>query len=401
MNKFKTPYYLIDKEELNNNFEKMRDDFKSEWDNLIIGYSFKTNSLPWVINFFKKKGAYAEVVSKAEYKLAKHLGYDLDKIIYNGPIKSEETFIEALENSAIVNIDSFQEVEWIKKNIPNTSKKWKIGIRINFDLESYCPGETSCGLRGGRFGFNYENGEVLKVISELKEIEYVKINGIHLHNSTKTRSLNIYKNLAKMAVKLKELFPMEIEYIDIGGGFFGGLKNKPQYIDYAKTISKELKKNFSANIYLIIEPGAALIASPISFISKVISVKKVKETKIVTIDGSCNNLNPLMRDKSYFYEIYSNKKDKQKEKKQIVAGYTCMENDILLNLENEKELLVGDLIRFNKVGSYTSTLSPLFIEYFPNVIVKDNKKYFYARKEWEIEEFIQKNYTENEEEIIS
>ena len=78
-----------------------------------------------------------------------------------------------------------------------------------------------------------------------------------------------------------------------------------------------------------------------------------------------------------------------------------MENDILLNLENEKELLVGDLIRFNKVGSYTSTLSPLFIEYFPDVIVKDNGKYFYARKEWEMEEFIQKNYVENEKEIMS
>ena len=125
LDKLKTPYYLIDKEELNGNFEKMKNDFKSEWNNLIIGYSFKTNSLPWVINFFKEKGAYAEVVSKAEYKLAKYLGYNLNRIIYNGPIKSEETFIEALENSAIVNIDSFQEIEWIKKNIPNTSKNGK------------------------------------------------------------------------------------------------------------------------------------------------------------------------------------------------------------------------------------------------------------------------------------
>ena len=143
-----------------------------------------------------------------------------------------------------------------------------------------------------------------------------------------------------------------------------------------------------------------MIASPISFYTSVVSVKKVKDTIFATVDGSCNNLNPLMRDKNYFFEILSNIDNKAICEKQIVAGYTCMENDTLLTLENKELLNVGDLIRFDKVGSYTMTLSPLFIEYFPAVIVKDGEKFYYARKPWGIKEFIQNNYIgENEKEI--
>lgn len=399
MNNFKTPYFLIDKTKLDNNYNAMKEAFKKEWKNIIIGYSFKTNSLPWIINFLKNKGAYAEVVSEREYELAKYLGYS-DKIIYNGPLKGERSVIEALNKGAIVNLDSFHEVEWLKNARPSNGRIWKIGLRINFDLEKRCPGETSCGTRGGRFGFNYENGELASVIDTINSLKYIKISGIHLHNSSKTRSLNIYKNIAKLAVEIKDLFRDKLEYIDIGGGFYGGLTNKPQYSDYAKVISSILKEKFSENIYLIIEPGASLIASPISFYTSVVSVKKVKDTIFATVDGSCNNLNPLMQNKNYFYEIISKVESRFVSSKQIIAGYTCMENDTLLTLESEKLLSVGDIIKFDKVGSYTMTLSPLFIEYFPAVIVKDKNEYYYARKPWGIKEFVQKNYIEkNEKEI--
>ncbi|MCF2625520.1 hypothetical protein I6E17_04905 [Fusobacterium perfoetens] len=391
--KIETPYFLIDKEKLEKNFEDMYVAFKNKWKNLIIGYSVKTNSLPWIINYFKEKGAYAEVVSKDEFELAKALGFSLNNIIYNGPIKSEKTFIEALEGNSILNIDSFTEIEWLKKNKPKNQRMWEIGIRINFDLESMCPGETVMGQMGGRFGFNYENGEFFNAIKELEKLEYIKISGLHLHNSTKTRSLNVYKDISEMAIKIKEEFKnLNFKYIDVGGGFFGGLKDKPQFLEYAKVITEILEKKYSKDTTLIIEPGASLVASPISFISKVISIKNVKENRILTINGSCNNINPLMRDKKFNIKFKNDLTARNIIKNQIIAGYTCMENDILLCLKNEKELFLNDEIEFLNMGSYTMTLSPLFIEYFPKVIVKDKDKYSIARERWAVKEFLQKNY---------
>lgn len=394
MDKIKTPYFLINKEELDCNYNKFYQAFKKYWGNIIIGYSVKTNSLPWIIYFLEKKGAYAEVVSSDEYELVRKLGYFPKNIIYNGPVKSYETFKESLKGKGIVNIDSLREIEWLKKITKTENSEFRVGVRINFDLEKDCPGETSSLERGGRFGFNYENKEFEKAIKVIKKLKNIKIVGVHLHTSTKTRSLKIYKTLSEKAVEIKEILGNNIEYIDIGGGFFGGLKDKPQYIDYAKIICDTLKKAYTNKVKLIVEPGSSLIASPISFISEVISLKNVKENRIVTINGSCNNLNPLMnRYKKYIFKIkHKNKKNNIKIKNQIIVGYTCMENDELFNITDDYELNIGDKIIFYNVGSYTSTLSPLFIEFFPDVLVKSGGKYTYARKRWTVKEFLQNNY---------
>ena len=85
-----TPYYLLHKELLDEGIEKLNQARKQYWPNSIVGYSFKTNSLPWVVSYMKKQGYYAEVVSEDEYHLAEYLGYD--QIIYNGPVKGQESF---------------------------------------------------------------------------------------------------------------------------------------------------------------------------------------------------------------------------------------------------------------------------------------------------------------------
>ena len=95
--KFKTPYYVIHEDELNDNFKKLREALEKHWGNYIIGYSYKTNALPWIIKHFNSLGCYAETVSEDEYNLAKYIGVAKNQIIYNGPIKTKKSFLEALE----------------------------------------------------------------------------------------------------------------------------------------------------------------------------------------------------------------------------------------------------------------------------------------------------------------
>ncbi|MDM0995597.1 hypothetical protein ACV3T0_08415 [Clostridium perfringens] len=88
--------------------------FKKYWNNYIIGYSCKTNSLPWILNFMRKNNCFAEVVSSYEYRLAKKIDYDDKHIVFNGPNKSKDMFLEALNKGAILNIDSQREIKWLK-----------------------------------------------------------------------------------------------------------------------------------------------------------------------------------------------------------------------------------------------------------------------------------------------
>ncbi|WP_283672585.1 pyridoxal-dependent decarboxylase [Clostridium perfringens] len=384
-----TPCFIINKEEIKFNIDGMNRALKKYWNNYIIGYSCKTNSLPWVLNFMRKNNCYAEVVSSYEYKLAKKIGYDDKNIIFNGPNKSKDMFLRALDKGAILNIDSRREIEWLKENSFN--KEIKVGVRVNFDLENECPGETSFGKEGSRFGFSYENKQLKKSINELNDIKNVKVIGLHIHNTAKTRSLKIYRAISNMACKIGEYFDYDLDYVDIGGGFFGGVPGKPTYDEYIKEISECLSSFFNVKkTKLIVEPGSALIASPISFLSEVVDVKDTFAKRIVTVNTSRNTIDPFFAKSKYFFR--DDCKSNNIINEQIICGYTCLDNDRLMKLDNYKEFKVGDRIIFDKVGAYSMCLAPMFIEPFSRVYVDlGNNKYELVREEWDVEEYIQKS----------
>ncbi len=381
-----TPCYIIHKDILENGIELLKDALKRDWNNFCIGYSFKTNSLPWVVEKMKQEGFYAEVVSENEYDLAcKH---NFEHIIYNGPVKGKRTFFHALEHGAIINLDAKRELDWLEES---GRKDVVVGLRVNFNLEAVCPGETSGAEEGSRFGFSYETGEFLWAMNRLKEMG-VKLAGLHLHTSSKTRSINIYRALAVKACELKREFDLKLSFIDIGGGYFGGMDNRPKFPDYTKVISEELSKEFSMeDTMLIMEPGTSLITPPVEYLSTVVDVKKTYANVIVTTDGSRIDIDPQYAKKSYFHKFLYQESDRKMAEKQVICGLTCMENDRLFVTENSKELQVGDQISYQKAGGYTMCLTPLFIRYFPNVYLEDKGEYKLVREAWSAEEYSQKS----------
>ena len=378
MNCLQTPYFLINKDFLDDELLKLKNALQSSWGNYIIGYSYKTNAFPWVINYFKKNGCYAEVVSDDEYNLAKSIG--ANKIIYNGIAKSKETFIEAVKNNSIVNIDSEYEIDWLDEL---EKGRYSVGIRVNFDLESKCPGQTQCGEDGERFGFCYENGELKRAIDKI-QAKGIKISGLHLHKSSKTRLPDIYKAIADAAVEIADKYELNLDYVDIGGGFFGGLASKPQFIEYFSTVSAILRRNFNPKkTVLVVEPGMALIGAAVDYYTTVKDVKKTIRNMFVVTDGSRTQIDPLMTKSSYFKDIVRNGNEKRTElNRQIICGFTCMEHDRMFEVKNEQELLPNDQIIYHKVGAYTMCLSPLFIKWFPSVYVKDGTKISKVRDKW-------------------
>ena len=378
MNCLQTPYFLINKDFLDDELLKLKNALQSSWGNFIIGYSYKTNAFPWVINYFKKNGCYAEVVSDDEYNLAKSIG--ANKIIYNGIAKSKETFIEAVKNNSIVNIDSEYEIDWLDEL---EKGRYSVGIRVNFDLESKCPGQTQCGEDGERFGFCYENGELKRAIDKI-QAKGIKISGLHLHKSSKTRLPDIYKAIADAAVEIADKYELNLDYVDIGGGFFGGLASKPQFIEYFSTVSAILRRNFNPKkTVLVVEPGMALIGAAVDYYTTVKDVKKTIRNMFVVTDGSRTQIDPMMTKSSYFKDIVRNGNEKRTElNRQIICGFTCMEHDRMFEVKNEQELLPNDQIIYHKVGAYTMCLSPLFIKWFPSVYVKDGTKISKVRDKW-------------------
>ncbi len=55
-----------------------------------------------------------------------------------------------------------------------------------------------------------------------------------------TRSLNVYRNICKYAIRIINSLGLELDYIDVGGGYFGDKPNAPTYKEYVDTIYSSL-----------------------------------------------------------------------------------------------------------------------------------------------------------------
>lgn len=400
MQHLQTPFFRIKEEALLYDISLLKEALSQNWGNYIMGYSVKTNSLPWLLTYLKKQGFYAEVVSDTEYHLAVRLGFPGKHIIYNGPIKAKKVFEAVLLAGGYVNLDSSYELDWMEELsslYPN--RQFKAGLRVNCDIAALCPKETLAAREGGRFGYCYENGIFKNAIDRLSRLPNVKMAGLHLHSSTQSRTVHVFGALAKMAVQLAREYHLNLDYVDMGGGYFGGRDDKPDYRDYFKEICKELSAHFDpAETILIAEPGVSLISRATTFETTVIDIKDIRGQKFVVTDGSRTNLNPLVTRHVYPHHLeYSSEASVRNiETTQWICGSTCMEYDRLFEIKDDIALVPGDKIIYDTAGGYTMCLNPLFIHYFPAVYIElKDGSLFTAREPWSNDEFLLKNHYED------
>ncbi len=379
-----TPYFLISQKKLDENITAFQDALRALWPNSFLSYSVKTNSLPWVLKYLKEKNILAEVVSDEEYELALLCGYDDEEIVFNGPIKGENVFKRASQKGAIVNLDSINDIRYLKRH---GSRNAKIGIRINVNPDIFDEQDIEYRQDGFRFGFSEENGEFKRVLDIVHAIcGNVRI-GLHLHCNSITRRTGVYSVIARYAANIIKKYELDVFFIDMGGGYFGGVPGKPTPYEYILAIKKELSGAIDPDqTILIVEPGSAIIGSAVDLYTSVIDVKDTMKARIVTTDGSRIHIDPLWRKKTYMYSI-EQREVQPPFKKQIICGYTCMDHDRLMIIEDKPELKVRDKIIYHRVGSYTMTFGGMFIRYFPDVYVYGKNGYELVRSKITVDDY--------------
>ncbi len=379
----KTPYFFIQENLLAQNIQGFQEALNSIWPNSVIAYSVKTNSLPWILKWMNEHGVYAEVVSDEEFQLALLSGYSADRIVFNGPIKSNQYLKKAFDGGAVVNIDSKHELDFIAKEKP--ALNGEIGVRINVNPSIFESADVGYQEDGFRFGFCEENGELAHAIEALTRVYGQKPIGFHLHVNSITRSVGVYRSIAAYAAAIIRKSRIRPSYIDIGGGFFGGVPGKATPEEYIDAIRGELEDVIDiSRTKLIIEPGSAAIGSAIELHTSVLDVKDTMHGRIVTTDGSRIHIDPLWIKKRY---MYTTDADEKIHPRQVICGYTCMDHDRMMIIENEPALSVGDHVVYYRVGNYTVTFGGPFIRPFPPVYVNNASGIHLVRRQMTMEEY--------------
>lgn len=376
-----TPCYIINGEQYEKNIKELMSAYESRWQgNVIYGYSVKTNHFPYMLKKAMEYGWKAEVVSPDEYEFAKSCGCAERDIIYNGPQK-KETVLDALRNGAMVNLDNLKEVELVCDSLDAKEKKRAcVGIRVNYDIEAQCPGETTCRGVVGRFGISYENGDVGRAVQMLRTAG-IALSGLHMHQSSSSRSLRIFESIAHTALLItEELEQEQLKYIDIGGGYFGGnfFPGKPTVEQYANVICTILEPAAKRGIALVLEPGAAVLATSMDYLTSVLNIRDIRGQRVCTVDGSAIHINPFMNPHpTPFTMINPGEKTKTE---QIIGGSTCMELDRFYPRDIENLVEEDSKLLFHCCGAYMSTHNSSFINAAPDIYLREKDCYRQLRK---------------------
>lgn len=399
---FGSPFYIFDETAFRKNYDDIVSAFGKRYPKFVLAYSYKTNYIPYLCGIIKSKGGFAEVVSRLEYDLALKVGQKPDKIVFNGPVKRYEDIELALKNQSIVNLDSWSEIEHVAKYAKkNPNRKIKVGLRINIGLsDKNGRSHIQEHLKTGRFGFDPSVSNMKKVVLRLSSIGNVTVNSLHGHTSTSDRNVWCYRVITETLCRIAEKFFSEsVEYINIGGGIFGYIPPQmrwaktPSFGDYAKAVCKVLKASKWARRqkpHLMLEPGIAMVANTLSFVTRVISVKDIRGKLFVTVDGSAYNVKPTFHKINQPYQIIRKAGGKKRSVFSVV-GSTCMEKDYILVEITDVLPSVGDFIKIESAGAYTVVLTPPFINPAPAIVVRKSGTFKLVRSKQTLNDIF-KNY---------
>ena len=391
-----SPMFVISEKQIRRNYQNAIRIFKTRYPKVQFAWSYKTNYMNAVCRIFHQEGSWAEVVSGFEYEKALYNNVPGNKIIFNGPDKSDEDLIKAAKNQSLIHIDHYDELYSLIRLSEEHKLKPRVAIRVNMDTGIY--------PKWDRFGFNFENGQAWNALTRIVNSENLELVGIHCHIGTFMLSPNAYaiaaRNLCELAWSVKERFGIMVQYLDLGGGFpstntlkgsyLPGTDTVPSIDQFADAITDViLTYGFTQDELplLILETGRALIDDAGYLLGTVLATKRLSDGRRATIMDF--GLNSLFTSLWYDHKISPAQKNTNQTEDMVMFGPLCMNIDVVRESINMPMLQKGDQVVVHRVGAYNMTQWMQFITLRPNIILIDNENETHIIRKAETLEYIQ------------
>ncbi|MEI6508615.1 MAG: diaminopimelate decarboxylase [Bacteroidota bacterium] len=371
-----SPLFVISEKTMRDTYKEANRAFKTRYPKVQFAWSYKTNYINAVCNVFHQEGSWAEVVSGFEYQKALGNGVPGNKIIFNGPDKTDADLISAIKNNSPIHIDHLDELYRLSELAEELKMRPNVAIRVNMDTGIYPMWD--------RFGFNYENGQAWDAINKIILGDKLEFIGLHSHIGTFMLSPSAYaiaaNKLADLALGIKKKFGKSIQYIDMGGGFASkntlkgaylpGADTSPGFDVFAEAICTALlnagfvEKDLPM---LVLETGRAMIDEAGFLLGSVIANKRLSDGRRSTIMDF--GVNILFTSFWYDHKISPAQDFSTYTEDTVMYGPLCMNIDVVRDHITLPPLKKGDHVVVHTVGAYNMTQWMQFIAMRPAVVM--------------------------------
>ena len=352
--KFNTPVYCYSYNQLKENINNFRKNFKSF--SPLICFAVKSNTNINLIREIKRFGLGADVVSKGELMMAIKAGINPKKIVFSGVGKTSSEISYAIEKKILlINSESKSEVKEIDRIAKLKKVKIQVGIRLNPNTDAKTLTQISTGKKENKFGVNEKT--FLELVKYCKNSKNIDLKCLSVHIGSQILDYKPYEKMLKVIDRIINKINHKFEFIDLGGGMGIPYAKENKKLNYQKynTAIKKFLKNHSTKI--IFEPGRSIVGNIGFLISEIIYIKESEKKNFVILDAAMND---LMRPALYganHKTLSSIKKNKISKKTYEFVGPICESTDKFATLEKFYELKEKDLIVMCDVGAYGMSLS--------------------------------------------
>ena len=360
-----TPFYAYDRGLLRARVAQLRAALPAS---VKLHYAMKANPMAAVVGLMAGLVDGIDVASAGELQVALNAGADPAEISFAGPGKRDIELRQAVAAGVLVNVESARELPVLAEASARLGLPARVAVRVNPDFELKGSGMK---MGGGPKQFGIDTEQLPELLAEIGRLG-LAFEGFHLFaGSQNLRPESICEAQLKsyeLALRLAELAPLPVKFLNLGGGF--GIPYFPgeQVLDLAP---------ISANLHalvaraatelpqceMVIELGRYLVGEAGVYVSRVVDKKVSRGQVYLVTDGGLHhhlaasgNFGQVVR-KNYPATIVSRSASTATEQTSVV-GPLCTPLDLLADRMDLPVAEIGDLAVIFQSGAYGRSASP-------------------------------------------
>jgi len=373
-----------------------------------VYYSYKTNPVPGVLQRLHGHGVGAEVISEYELWLALRLGVAPERIIYNGPAKSETSLRVAIRRGVrVVNANSAAEVQRIIRIATDEGVVANVGIRV-----------ALASTWAGQFGIAAGSPQLDETVRAALGAPQVRLVGLHAHRGGTIRVEAEWRDhvdaVLAAADALRATTGWWPELVDVGGSLacptsaaiptrqfrlnraFGSDLLPPEPADAisvarACEIASAVVRAHAAARRLptpdvCVEPGRALTGASQFLLTTVVDVKDDTAPAHAILDAGSNLADPLPHD---YHQLFSvSQPEVAPACNYRLAGPICTPADVIYNNWRLPRLEPGHVLAIMDAGAYFVPFSTSFSFPQPAIVGIDDERVILLRRRESFEDLV-------------
>ena len=320
-----------------------------------VHYAIKANANPRILQLIAANGLGADCVSGGEIKAALAAGFPANQIVYAGVGKSDWEINLGLDKDIFCfNVESAAELEVIQELAAAKGKVAPIALRINPEVDAHTHAKITTGMKENKFGINLS--QIGGVFERIKQMDHVKLIGLHCHIGSQITDMSAFRNLAIRMNEIQEELAahgLEVENLNFGGGlgidyYHPNHLSIPAFDNYFAVFKQLLELRPGQQVHF--EPGRSIVAQCGSLIARVLYVKEGEYKKFAILDAGFTELiRPAMYDA--YHRIENISSDEPTELYDVV-GPICESSDVFGKEVELNRAHRGDFFALRSAGAY-------------------------------------------------